>query len=177
MGKKISSKKPTIPKSPWDMGQNTLAQNYMTVTEERGETDPKTGKKSNPNGVKGKRRISVVELYHRQDHITAKQLQAAEALMNAYERTLRTPPAVKEVNVDSSPKPDKATSIKIDRLSGFHRLYKRVPARCKRVIDRVVLENERVFVPRKARGATAQRIRNRAYELLAEGLEELAEYV
>lgn len=62
---------------PWDRGADGPAARAMeSVTEQRGEIDPETGKEINPNGVTGVRRISVAENYHRNGHLTLPFLAA-----------------------------------------------------------------------------------------------------
>ena len=44
------------PSTTWDKGADGPANRIGLVIEDRGDTDPTTGKKINPNGVKGARR-------------------------------------------------------------------------------------------------------------------------
>lgn len=99
----------------------------MKIVEEAAETDPSTGKKVNPNGIKRTRRISVAEWYVRRGHLTKKQGDTAAKLLKAWERNHRSPPAIKEIQVDTSPKPDAHIAITIDRISKYHRIARSVP--------------------------------------------------
>ena len=59
----------------WDYGPQTERANELTVIEGRFQVDPKTGKKTNPNNVRGKRRVCWIELYHVKGYLTDRQLK------------------------------------------------------------------------------------------------------
>lgn len=172
MGKQAKKKKVTVPKMPWDTGPNTLAQNYMRVIEDANYTDPETGKKVNPNGVRRARRIDWAELYHSKGVMTKRQLRAADALVMAWERTFRTPPAIKKVQVDVSPRPDAAISMQIDRVSKYHRLAKEIPKRSWPYVRHVVVDNRPLSSMAKG-GAQLARYMDR----MKDGLDALADFL
>lgn len=142
--------------SQWDMGPDTAAQKAGRIIEPADYVDEETGEKVNPNGVRRARRIDLVESYHKRDRnpiLDKRQFMAATSLREAYLQTQRTAPAIKKVQVDSSPKPDAHVEIMIDRLSKFSGLMKCVPTEAKSVVDIVVLENQAVGSLREYRGS------------------------
>lgn len=158
----------------WDMGQRTYAQDRMTVTEERGEFDPKTGKVKNPNNVRGKRRLTWLDVYHKRGTIGLREHTAGDKLAKAFEATQRTPPAIKEIQVDSSPKPDQHVGILIDRISAYAALSGAVPKHYWQVVEWVVVDNEPIM---ELPGARNRARRNRYNDRLRQGLEKLADFI
>lgn len=117
----------TLPASPWDHGATGPANRIGLRIEERGEVDPATGKVTNPNGVTGARRVDMLEIYHKRGVISARGHAAGKMLRDAWERTEvgTCAPWLRE-RVDSSPKPDEAVTVQIDRLSALVRITKLV---------------------------------------------------
>ena len=172
MKKKKAGKKPWEPPTEWDHGPNTQAARAMTVVEDAGEIDPKTGKRVNPNGVKRLRRICVTEWYYRRGHLTRRQADAANKLLSAWEQTLRGPPAIKEINVDSSPKPDANVAIQIDRISGFHNIMRKAPSKYAAYIDHVVIHNRPInSMPGAKRDGKYMKRLAAGLDLLADAIE------
>lgn len=125
-----------------DMGPDTTAQRAGRVIEAADWVDPETGERKNPNNVRRARRIDLVESYYRRSSnplINERQFRAAVALRNAFEATQRTPPAIKAIQVDSSPKPDANVAMMIERQSKYHAIAKHVPKESAAVIDMVVI--------------------------------------
>lgn len=93
------------------------------------------GKIRNPNGIKRLRYVDMIEVWHG-NHIKAKgggdwistaQFNTAEKLRDAWEGTKRAPGTdYARPRVDSSPKPDHAVTIQIDRLSRWHQVAKHI---------------------------------------------------
>jgi hypothetical protein len=155
----------------WDMGTGTRTQKLGLVVEDADYIDPETGEKVNPNGVKRARRIDVAESYHKRGKLDDRQLRAAQALRGAYEATMKSPPAIKKVQVDTTPKPDQHIDIIVDRISKFSAIMRHVPATSKPVVDAVVLENNSVGWLPQYRG----RKHSRGMELLQSGLNAVAD--
>jgi hypothetical protein len=116
--------------SAWDMGATGPANRAWLVTEERGETDPETGEKRNPNNVQGVRRIDNIEVWHNcfiggkynRAWITTEQYNAAIDYRDAFEATMLAPGTdYARPIVDSSPKPDHAVTIQMDRIARYER--------------------------------------------------------
>lgn len=123
-----------------------------TVTEDAEFFDEETGEAVNPNGVKRARRIDLVEHYHRKGVIDRRQMLAGLALRVAFEGTQRTAPAIKKVQVDSTPKPDQHVEIMIDRISRFADIYEGMNPGDREVLDCVVLNNSTPAWLKKYRG-------------------------
>jgi hypothetical protein len=160
----------TLAPCPWDMGASGPAAQWApSIIEERGEVDAQTGKMRNPNGVRGRRNISVAEDYHRRGLITARQLAAATALLVAWERKDRRPPAINANRVDSSPKPDDATAIIVDHAMAYVRLARLIPHSHAPWVLHVARDD------RPLGSMPGYRRDGRAMERLAAGLEALAD--
>jgi len=123
----------------WDQGAAGPANRRGLVTEDRGDIDPETGKAVNPNGVKGARRMDMLEYWHRRGTITTAGFNAGEKLRNAYEATQRGKSWPESERVQSSSKPDQAVAIHIDRVSDYHAYAKLVHRDDQRIIDACVL--------------------------------------
>lgn len=123
-----------------------------TVTEDAEFYDEESGKMVNPNGVKRARRIDLVEHYHRKGVIDRRQMLAGLALRVAFEGTQRTAPAIKKVQVDSSPKPDANIEIMIDRISRFADVQNGLCEKHREILGCVVLDNNHPAALRKYRG-------------------------
>ncbi len=125
----------------WDKGAMGQANRHGLIEEPATEFDPITGKpQPNPNNVKRMRRVDMLELYHRRGIITARMWNAAERLRDTFEATMRTPGWPDNDRVQSSPKPDHAVTIQIDRLSRFHAVFRLVPAADRPIIDACVFQ-------------------------------------
>lgn len=131
----------SLPKPEWDMGTGTQAQRAGLVIEDARWWDEERQKWVNPNGVKRARRVNLCETYHRKGWLTARQFSASEALVKAWEATMKSPPAIKKVQVDTFPKPDAHVAILIDRISRFHGVMGKVAIGDRSLIAHVVLDN------------------------------------
>ncbi|APX88657.1 hypothetical protein BV394_02020 [Brevirhabdus pacifica] len=146
MGKiKAKKRAPYTPPTTWDAGPDTAAQRAGRIIEDVTETDPETGKRVNPNGIKRARRIDLIEHYRIIGVITQAEFTALMALRMAYEKTQRGPPAIQELQVDTSSKPDHAVAILMDRLSRYSQMMAHVRPEHRRVITCVVLDNQTVM--------------------------------
>lgn len=136
------SKRPiTMIAAAWDHGATGQANRAGLVIEERGEVDAKTGKTTNPNGVTGARRVDLLEFWHKRGNISTAGFNAATALRDAFEGTLRGKPALPDNDrVQSSPKPDHAVTIQIDRLSKYEKLSRHVKLGDRQIITACVLD-------------------------------------
>lgn len=141
MGNKRKPKPVTLAECPWDTGPNTAAQRAGKVLEDATYTNEDTGEKVNPNNVRRARRIDVAESLRNRGKISDGGFKAASKLREVWEGTMRRPPAIKAVQVDSSPKPDQAIAMQIDRQSRFHAVARLVPQDDWPLIEHVVLAN------------------------------------
>ncbi|MDO5705556.1 MAG: hypothetical protein Q4G49_10870 [Paracoccus sp. (in: a-proteobacteria)] len=113
----------SLPPSPWDHGAAGPANRMGLVEEERGEVDTKTGRVINPNRVTGVRRHDMLEVYYKRGWISMRGYTAGQALREAWERTeMGTCAPWLRDRVDSSPKPDAAIAIQIDRMTQLMRI-------------------------------------------------------
>lgn len=157
-----------------DIGPDTPAQRQGRIIEAADWACPETGKRMNPNGIRRARKIDLIESYYRRSTnplIDARQFKAAQALRNAYEQTQKSAPAIKKVQVDTTPKPDANVAIMIDRISGYHSISKLIPSECMAVIDTVVMQNRAIG------SHPAYKAWNHAkgVDLLRQGLDAIAE--
>lgn len=160
-------KKPTLPTPAWDMGADGRANQAGLVREERPVIDPDTGKKSNPNGIHGMRRVSVVGLLHRADLLTVKQVNTADQLFRAACGQLHQDSlAALGTKVDDGTSDPQAHAF--DTRRDFHRLWEMVPEGSRAVIEHIVLRNQ---PSRKDANSRAWRDE---LALLRDGLDELA---
>ena len=127
----------------WDHGAMGQANRIGLMVEERADVDPETGKKVNPNGVTGVRRVDLLEFWRNRKSITESGYQAAVRLRNAYEATMCGPSALPDNDrVQSSPKPDHAISIQIDRISRFEAMMRHVRQADRQIIIACVLDGK-----------------------------------
>jgi hypothetical protein len=126
----------------WDRGATGPANRVGLIEEDAAEIDPTTGKASNPNGVKRARRVDMLEVWHRKGEITTAGFNAAEKLRDAFENTQRAPGWPETERVQSSPKPDHAVTIQIDRMSNYHRFAILVAAEDWPIINACVLNRQ-----------------------------------
>lgn len=155
---------------PWDHGADGPANRKGLVKEERGEMDPDTGKVKNPNGVTGVRRVDLLEFWRNRGTISQEGYTAGMALRLAFDATMKGKPALPDNDrVQSSPKPDHAVTIQIDRVSRFHSVMRHVEAQDKKIITACVLHGEH---PARVYGSLRSR---EGLEHIREALDRLAD--
>ena len=137
-GGHANAKKPKPLPMPWDLGAKGQANQRDLILEDATETTPE-GSAANPNGVKRMRRVDMLERWHRLGKISTAGYNAAERLRDAFEATERAPGWPDNDRVQSSPKPDHAVTIQIDRLSKFHAIAKHVARDDQRIMNHCVL--------------------------------------
>ena len=125
----------------WDMGADGKANRAGIVIESAGDVDPETGEVINPNNIKRARRVDMVEVWRNNGTLSQAQYAAAVALRNVWEATGKAPGWPDNDRVQSSPKPDHAVVIALDRIGGYHRVRKLIPDSDWPVIDALVLGN------------------------------------
>lgn len=82
----------------------------------------------------------MLEVWHRRGWITTAGFNAAEKLRDAFEATQRAPGWPDNDRVQSSPKPDHAVTIQIDRLSKYHVIARLILAADMQIIAACVLD-------------------------------------
>lgn len=164
------TRQPYAPPTTWDAGPDTPAARRMAIVEPAAEIDPATGSRINPNSVKRVRKISVCELYRRRGYLTKREADAADRLIKAWERNHRSPPAIKEIQVDHSPKPDAFIAIQIDRISKYTSIAKHVPNKYRPFVMHCARDDQHLMsMPGYRRNAYMVRLK-RGLGLLADGL-------
>ena len=129
----------------WDQGAMGPANRIGLVQEDRGETDPNTGKKINPNGVKGVSRYDMMKVYHKRGILSDRAYTAGERLRNAWDETQRSKGVdLADERVDSTSKPDAAIAIMIDRVSRLSRLSRMIAPEDRQIIEAVAYEERPV---------------------------------
>ncbi|MEN9924363.1 MAG: hypothetical protein RL268_489 [Pseudomonadota bacterium] len=129
----------TLAPSPWDMGAMGPA-NRGGLEEEAATDMTPDGEAPNPNGVRRVRRVNMLETWHRKGVISTRGYNAGEKLRDAYNATLRAPGWPDNDRVQSSPKPDHAVVVQIERLSAFATIYGLVPTEDRPIISHCVLD-------------------------------------
>ncbi|WP_273688440.1 hypothetical protein [Ketogulonicigenium vulgare] len=104
----------------WDFGATGPANQQGLVKERLADIDG-TGT------IKRARRVDMLEVWHKRGWLSAEAWDMAKKLRDAFEGTQRTLGADYErPRVDSSPKPDCAVDIQIDRLSRYRAMTSHV---------------------------------------------------
>lgn len=167
--KTIPTSAVTLHRPQWDMGASGPANRHGLRIEDAPTIDPLTGEASNPNQVQRARRVDMLEVWAKAGTISTAGYTVACNLRNAFEATQRSPGAAENDRVDSSPKPDHAVTIQIDRLSAFQAIMRHVSAQDRAIVDTCVLSGR---TPGQMRGKDGKYpYRNAAYQ---SGLEHLA---
>ena len=162
---------PTVAATPWETRPLTRTSGMNSVVEAAAYMDPETGKKINPNGVSRRRRVSWLEVYKNRGLITDRQMRAGLAIQEAFERTQGSSPAIKKVQVDSSPKPDHAIEMTLKRIGDYHAVARLVPKSYAIFIDHVAVQNAPLTSMKGCRGPAVRKYMRR----LSEGLNGLAD--
>jgi hypothetical protein len=164
--KVIPASKVTTEPCPWDMGATGRANQERLTLEPRPHIDIETGKESNPNGIKGKRRRPWVEQYRKQGKISEASYHAAIRLYDAHHgHPVRDPlAAMGEIKTGGRADPQAAA---IDRRREFFALWATVPRYAKPVIEHVVLNDLPI---RSMAGCSNEAAHERHMSRLIEGL-------
>lgn len=140
----------------WDQGATGMANRVGLEAEDAAEVDPVTGVRSNPNGVKRMRRVDMLEVWHRKAVITTAGFNAAVALRDAFEAVGKSRGWPDSERVQSSPKPDHAVAVQIDRMSKFIQYHRHVVAEDREIIDACVLRGGSPLRIKRYRGSGYQ---------------------
>lgn len=131
----------TVPPCPWDMGAMGQANRHGLEQEDAVDVTPE-GETPNPNKVKRMRRVDMLETWHRKGVISTRGYTVGERLRNAFEATQRAPGWPDNDRVQSSPKPDQAVAMQIDRVSMFAAVYGLVIASDRPIVDHCILSHK-----------------------------------
>jgi hypothetical protein len=133
---------------PWDKGADGPAARQRESEVVEGidpEVDPDTNevKRRNPNGVKRRVFYDMLDVYYRKGWITRRGYNAGADLRGAWEQTERSGGYLQE-RVDSTPKPDKAIAMQIDRVSALVSITRRIPREDWRIVVTVACEKNAI---------------------------------
>jgi len=156
---------------PWDMGASGPANRVDLELEDAPTIDPDTGEARNPNNVRRARRIDMIERWYRTGQITSRGFTAGQALRIAFEATMRAPGMPQSERVDSSPKPDHAIDILIDRISKYHAVMRHVSPDDKALISACVLGDS---IPARVNPAWKGRRHREGIAALSDALDRVA---
>lgn len=154
----------TIPVTPWDMGAAGPANRIGLVTEERGEINPATGKRENPNGVRGVRRETWAWRYLRAGKLSQEQWIAAAQLRDASEGLVAVDPLA-AILIDRR-LPGDPQAARVDGRARYRAMMAVAPKASHPVIERVVIADLAVW----SRGG---REMDRHLDRLREGLDAI----
>lgn len=157
----------SVARSPWDMGADGPANQQGLREEMRPFIDPQTGRKINPNGIRGVRRECWVDRYLRTGMLTVRQANVARALFTASEGRLREDPLSALFIDRGTDRPDPQGAA-FDARRDFHRMWRMVPDYAKPIIERVVIEDLPVW-------SRMGRARDQHLQNLGDGLTELGD--
>ena len=162
--------KVSLHRAPWDMGASgpaNIARESAVVEGIDPDIDPDTGeiKSRNPNGVKRRVFLDMLDVYHRRGWISKRGFNAASDLRGAWEQTERGGGYLQE-RVDSTPKPDKAIAMQIDRVSALISITKRIPREDYRILITVACEKNAIGRLPEYRGRNHERGKAHLYSAL-----------
>lgn len=120
---------PAVPPSLADQGPSTEMQSFRTVTEPVPE---------DKNGSKRKVRKDAID---RIAALTDQQRLAGRVILQAYEALGKGPPAIKEIQVDTSPRADAIIDALIFRQFEYVQIMQHVPNGCRSVVEHVCNHN------------------------------------
>ena len=137
--RRVSSAPITLP--VWDMGASGAANQDRLVDQERGTVDVTTGKRINPNAIRGRVREPWVERYARQGKISDEHMTTALRLYAAWAgHPARDPIAAIGDRVDGGGTNDPNVAM-VDRRREFRLMWAAVPSSSRPVCEHVVLND------------------------------------
>ena len=93
------------------------------------------------NGMKRRQRIGALELVLKNSGMSQRQYQAGKRIRDTFEATQSSPPAIKEIQVDTCPTPDATIDVQVDAQSDYAFAMSAVPPRFKHIVEHVCVEN------------------------------------
>ncbi len=140
-GRKAKAAPVTLP--AWDKGAEGPANQVRLCTEPATAEDKDTGREVRTGG-KRKRRQTWAQIYARKGELSATQLLAAERLARAAEGYPDRDPLAAVLSPKGTDGFD-PQAARVDAREQFRRLWAEVPSSSKRVLQRVVLEDQPVW--------------------------------
>lgn len=162
-----ASKQVSLAPCPWDMGADGPANQHRLRVEPATDIDPETGRETpNPNGVMRRRRDDWVTRYERKGKLSKDQAAAAAKLRDASEGHRDRDPLAALSGVRATGYFD-PLAAHVDRRAYFRELWARIPAHCKPVVERVVIEDQPIWNGNPA-------TRDRHMQRLRDGLDAIS---
>ncbi len=93
------------------------------------------------NGTKRRQRIPSLERVYKHGGMTMRQFQAGKEIRDAFDATQKSPPAIKEIHVDTCPTPDATIDVQCDAQSRLAFAMSGVPSKFKHIVWHVCCEN------------------------------------
>ena len=149
-----------------DLGPTGLAAKRGTVVES-----------VNDGGLKRKRRrrVPLYETMRKRGELDARQHDAAEVILAAWCGTLKSPPAIHEIYVDSWPDPARQALMHCERQGRWIAVSQHVPRWGRCIVGHVVLANRPLSaLPGSPRGGALKRQADRLREALTHAANGLA---
>lgn len=115
-----------------DHGTGTAAANASTVL---------VAVPDDKNGMKRRQRIGALELVLKHSGMSQRQYQAGKRIRDTFEKTQSSPPAIKEIQVDTCPTPDATIDVQVDAQSDYSYAMSAVPPRFRHIVEHVCVEN------------------------------------
>lgn len=161
-----AAKNVSLASCPWDMGADGPANQHRLRHEPATDIDPETGKETpNPNGVMRRRRDDWVTRYERKGKLTRDQAAAA-AKLHAASEGMRDKDPLAAIGPKSTDGYD-SLAAHVDRRAYFRELWAQIPAHCKPVVERVVIEDQPIWHGNPS-------TRDRHMQQLREGLDAIS---
>lgn len=130
----------TVAPIPWDQGASGAANQINLVTEDRAQIDLETGKASNPNGIKGRRRAPWVETYRKQGKLTPEQYAAALRLYACYQGNAERDPLA-ALGLPKGGGCNDPLAVLVDRRREFYAMAAKIPRSSRPAIEHAVLND------------------------------------
>ena len=129
----------TMP-TQFDAGASGPANRVGLMAEDRPDVDPVTGKSVNPNSRRGYRRKPWARAYHEQGKLTVRQYNTALALYAAAAGLPAQDP-LSAISIDKPSAPSDPQAAKVDARRAFSAMWTAVPAHCRPVVERVIMDD------------------------------------
>lgn len=133
----------TLAPNLWDMGADGPANRIGLVKDERGEINPVTGKRENPNNVWGVKRETWAQRYMRAGHLSKEQWYVAVNLRDASEGRV-TVDVLAAIFIDK-PGGSDPQAARVDARKAFRDMMAVAPKATHPVLERVVVEDQSIW--------------------------------
>lgn len=124
----------------------TVPPEWLDTPAQMAGTTVEVVKDDNPNRAKKLRRYRKhpLEAMREGGKISERQMLAGLELHNAWSATLQSPPAIPEITVDSTPRPDDITVAQCERMTTYAKLIEEVPSQQQPIVRHVCCDGQAV---------------------------------